>query len=221
MSKQYRMSDVFQLPTFVRPFEDDESFWDVADQSGISISDNQVLSDHASVAIDTHDAMQDRIAELEKQNKKLDFYVLEEIENRDHWEEKATNLAESIGELLGVDVGEHSSANCPVMSAMDAINETAIIEERDQLKAQNAEVNKAVHDCLMLPGSRQDEIPFILGRAVNKPSAICLSSIQAKAIEDAAKQVTSVIWPEDSAEAYDSALIAYINQLRQQSTKGE
>jgi len=70
-SNKYRMADTFQLPTFVRPFEDDESFWDVADQSGISISDNQVLSDYASVAIDSHDAMQDRIAELEQERDQL------------------------------------------------------------------------------------------------------------------------------------------------------
>jgi len=43
------------------------------------------------------------------------------IERRDHWEEKATELAVDIGQALGVDVGEHSSVNCPVQNAIDVV----------------------------------------------------------------------------------------------------
>ena len=39
------------------------------------------------------------------------------IKDRDEWEEKATRLAEAIGELLDFDVGEHSSSNCPIDTA--------------------------------------------------------------------------------------------------------
>lgn len=48
---------------------------------------------------------------------------LQLIEQRDHWEEKATELAETVGSHFGFDVGEHSSANCPVRAAIDQIGE--------------------------------------------------------------------------------------------------
>lgn len=43
------------------------------------------------------------------------------IGERDHWEEKATELAEDVGKMLGVDVGEHSNMNCPVQNAIDLV----------------------------------------------------------------------------------------------------
>lgn len=75
------------------------------------------------------------IQDLNKRAAELDQAVCEEIENRDRWEEKATGLAQAAGQLIGVDVGEHSSANCPIETAMRAITEADF--ERDQLAAQN------------------------------------------------------------------------------------
>jgi len=49
--------------------------------------------------------------------------LLKLIDDRDYWEEKATDLAEKIGAMLGVDVGEHTSNNCPLENALDAIEE--------------------------------------------------------------------------------------------------
>src|SRR5690625_4092352 len=46
--------------------------------------------------------------------------LLKEIESRDYWEGKATELAERVGEYFGFDVGEHSNANCPVQTALEA-----------------------------------------------------------------------------------------------------
>lgn len=43
------------------------------------------------------------------------------ITERDHWEEKATELANDIGAALGFEVGEHSSTNCPVQEAIDGV----------------------------------------------------------------------------------------------------
>lgn len=39
------------------------------------------------------------------------------IGERDYWEEKATDLADAVGKHFGVDVGEHTSANCPIEEA--------------------------------------------------------------------------------------------------------
>lgn len=47
--------------------------------------------------------------------------ALELIDQRDYWEEKATELANDVGAFLGVDVGEHSLLNCPVQEAINAI----------------------------------------------------------------------------------------------------
>lgn len=56
-----------------------------------------------------------------KEVAKLEIAVSELIDQRDHWEEKATELANDIGNALGFDVGEHSNLNCPVQSAIDEI----------------------------------------------------------------------------------------------------
>lgn len=43
------------------------------------------------------------------------------LRERDHWQDKATELATDIGEALGFEVGEHTSANCPVQEAIDGV----------------------------------------------------------------------------------------------------
>lgn len=43
------------------------------------------------------------------------------VDQREHWESKATELAGDIGKALGFEVGEHSSDNCPVQNAIDEI----------------------------------------------------------------------------------------------------
>ena len=43
------------------------------------------------------------------------------ISERDHWEEKATELANDVGASLGFEVGEHSNMNCPVQEAIDGV----------------------------------------------------------------------------------------------------
>lgn len=42
------------------------------------------------------------------------------VDARDDWEEKATVLANKVGDLLGEDFGDHTSANCPVENAINA-----------------------------------------------------------------------------------------------------
>jgi hypothetical protein len=54
-------------------------------------------------------------------NKRLDREEEQIIAERDHWEEKATELANDIGAALGFEVGEHSNINCPVQQAIDGV----------------------------------------------------------------------------------------------------
>ncbi|MCZ4337825.1 hypothetical protein [Shewanella colwelliana] len=63
------------------------------------------------------------IRDLEKRVKSLDKSVVEEIENRDHWEERASKLAYAVGEHFSESVGEHSSANCPINNAHELLNQ--------------------------------------------------------------------------------------------------
>jgi hypothetical protein len=45
------------------------------------------------------------------------------IRERDHAESMADKLAAALATLLGVDIGEHSSGNCPWQEALDAFDE--------------------------------------------------------------------------------------------------
>lgn len=65
--------------------------------------------------------LSEQIRQIEAQQKILESDCMKLIGERDYWEEKATRLAESIGEAVGFDVGEHSSANCPVERADEAV----------------------------------------------------------------------------------------------------
>lgn len=63
-------------------------------------------------------------------NERTDREVTQLIQERDHWEEKATELANDVGAALGFEVGEHSNINCPVQEAIDGVyNMRAQIEE--------------------------------------------------------------------------------------------
>ncbi len=43
------------------------------------------------------------------------------IDDRDHWESNATELAELVGKFFSMSVGEHSSGNCPVQNAISIL----------------------------------------------------------------------------------------------------
>ena len=52
-----------------------------------------------------------------------DEEIDEILSERDYWHDKATELANDVGKLLGFDVGEHSNMNCPVQTAIDGVFE--------------------------------------------------------------------------------------------------
>ncbi|PHR86015.1 MAG: hypothetical protein COA78_38475, partial [Blastopirellula sp.] len=71
----------------------------------------------------------------------LDIDLGKEVDRRDHWEEKATELASHVGKLHSIEVGEHTSANCPVQNAIDfipgsltAIQAETVNKFKDELK---------------------------------------------------------------------------------------
>lgn len=71
--------------------------------------------------------------EQQKQIDELEHAVCEEIGNRDRWEESANALASLVGELLNLDFGEHTSANCPVTNAIEALERIDAVPEETAL----------------------------------------------------------------------------------------
>lgn len=78
------------------------------------------------------DRLQDKIAGLRND-------VLEEIESRDAFHEAADRLASEIARFFGVDIGEHSSANCPWDNAYEAIPTGDIESLKAEWKAEALE----------------------------------------------------------------------------------
>ena len=85
---------------------------DIARKIAVDGSPYQAMLAEAIEALKAEQARQDGEQEL-----------LQLIDDRAYWEAKATDLAEKVGVLLGVDVGEHTSNNCPVENALGAIEE--------------------------------------------------------------------------------------------------
>ncbi len=65
---------------------------------------------------------QKKIADLEKAYQKELNDSIQTIEQRDYWEEQATNLAQRVGEYFDVPVGEHSNMNCPIEEALKILD---------------------------------------------------------------------------------------------------
>jgi len=57
-----------------------------------------------------------RLAEAERDADQL-------LKERDHAEDMADKLADAVATLLGVEIGEHSSGNCPWTTALEAFEE--------------------------------------------------------------------------------------------------
>lgn len=81
------------------------------------------LSDHITEAELQASSLDCKLAEANKKIIQLDKAVCEEIESRDHWEERASKLAYAVGVYFDESVGEHSSANCPINNAHELLNQ--------------------------------------------------------------------------------------------------
>ena len=55
---------------------------------------------------------------MDKKMDDLDRCIIE----RDHWEKKSTELANDVAKTLDFNIGEHTSANCPVQNAIDELS---------------------------------------------------------------------------------------------------
>lgn len=85
------------------------------------------------------EAMIQRIAELEKEVTKYDNATSQAISERDDWEGLATDLAHEVGNHFRVDIGEHSSGNCPVKEAIAVLNEEYITDSDEDRRIKELE----------------------------------------------------------------------------------
>lgn len=115
-------------------------------------------------------ALREELDQLKAETKRLDAAVGEEISNRDRVEAHADRLADGIAKALGVDIGEHSSANCPWNNAFFAIDEL-------NLAAHDAEVIKNAGDHLHKMGLINSNAHLMLKHHANQ--MLCASN-QAK-----------------------------------------
>ncbi|ANW54837.1 MULTISPECIES: hypothetical protein [Burkholderia] len=80
-----------------------------------------------SIATEIAAAMNARAASANESGAEeaLERVLSRTIDERDQMEEDGTRLAESVGKLLEVDVGEWSSANNPILAAIEALESRA------------------------------------------------------------------------------------------------
>ncbi len=98
------------------------------------------------------DALNEQAATIKQLEADSEKELLKEIKARDYWEEKATELAELVGKIYNVDVGEHSSGNCPVLKALSIPDEYKLPLEA---RCKELEKDMAFYKCCALSG----EIP--------------------------------------------------------------
>lgn len=85
------------------------------------------------------EAMIQRINWLEKEVTKYDNATSQAISERDDWEGLASDLAHQVGDYFRVDVGEHSSGNCPVKEAIAVLNEEYITDSNEDRRIKKLE----------------------------------------------------------------------------------
>jgi len=86
------------------------------------------------------EAMIQRITELETKVQQLDASESQLISERDYWEGLATQLANNVGNHFRVDVGEHSSGNCPVQKAIAVMNDEYITDSDEGRRIKELEL---------------------------------------------------------------------------------
>ena len=113
----------------------------------------------------------------------IDRALSEVIDQRDRCEEVADELADHIARITGVDIGEHSSANCPWQNAIEAAEEykpaqaVGLGAVREALQA--AEGLATV--CASVDGYSREEVAAS-GRAMRQQFADALAKVDSQAV---------------------------------------
>ena len=150
MDKQYRMADVFEIPLIFPPKINGEMF---------KFNSTGYPAEAAAQAVNTHDAMQDRIAELEKYERLYHNRVIDTCESE---------------KLAGIPEHEAGKTSVQIVNKLK--------QDLDQLKAQNAELLQCLierdggdhdMDCKVQTRSCNCGHSDVM-QLINKSSAACL-----------------------------------------------
>lgn len=126
---------------------------------GIGIIESPAVQPHAQAVVDeVTDAMVDKAwtrfeaaLHADDGDTPEDRVLSETIDQRDRYHEMADELAGHIARIIGVDIGEHSSANCPWQNAIEAATEYKPAQAVDlgQFRdlAEFALRNAKLHNC--------------------------------------------------------------------------
>lgn len=104
------------------------------------------------IDIEEYQKLQQEIVKLKDQNRKIEDAIENEIEQRDFWEERATNIAVAVGDYFGIDVGEHTSNNCPIEEAKKILNGEYETEQDIRENAMKNHLNCNDYECSLLVG---------------------------------------------------------------------
>ncbi|EPG2416615.1 hypothetical protein QEK82_001554 [Stenotrophomonas maltophilia] len=113
----------------------------------------------------------------------LDRALGEAIDQRDRYHEVADDLAGHIAAITGVDIGEHSSANCPWQNAIEAAEEykpAQVVDLGPVRAALDAAEGLAVV-CASVDGYSREEVAAS-GRAMTQQFADARALIDSKAV---------------------------------------
>jgi len=187
MDKQYRMSDVFDLP--VPDYVCDEEFlWRHAKDG-----EHEKADKAAAHAINSHDAMQDRIAELEKLNDELHSLVDKEtglsftVNNDAVFIDGLGSLPIGTADTVSKQVQRIEELEQKLVRKQQNVDDWIsinrdLIGERDQLKAQNSGLIAAIdsHKLELSIGDDPSDIDLALYRLIDKSPAACLAEHDAR-----------------------------------------
>lgn len=153
-----------------------ESFtgeWSVVDRGGEGVSDIDLFGITIALSVGNKFAkiIVDKLNETPKGPKSfVEDGELELIRERDCWEEKATALADAVGEYFGVDVGEHSSANCPIEEAHKVLNGEYVTNKADKVLVNIELLSEAMHASYLSNPSLHERLAGIVEAATEKTS---------------------------------------------------
>lgn len=122
----------------------------------------------------------------------------ETIDQRDRCEEVADELADRIARITGVDIGEHSSANCPWQNAIDAAEEYKPAQAVDLgtgVKAIAAERERQLHaECF----TRDSDLQYRRGELAKAATAyvqLAAMDLEAGTRNHIACREPAAVWP--------------------------
>jgi len=111
--------------------------------------------------------------------------LTETIKQRDYMEEVGTKLAEKVGEYLGVDIGEWSSANDPIVAAIEALDEAAPLDKGASKPAAPTDAERMMKLCTLL--DRMDDegkgFPSVIHDAFQQGGAATRAALDAYEVD--------------------------------------